>query len=190
MSFIAYFHDFVDYMTLALTLFLFTHDFCFHKLYMCFIDIECRWSCYLHVFHGIYFCFIIYLKDFVLVFKFHHVTSCVFFIFDRVFNCAKTIFKLFENPYPSKGGWLGDHALYALLKIYLNMCMKWVVGSMSYILVPHCVFNWFHNWHLFCILIYVSIYVCFNFKKYQFLLLFNFSYIYMYFDCAFYIFIS
>ena len=38
------------------------------------------------------------------------------------------IFKLiFENPYPLIGGWLGDHALYALLKIYLNLCMIWVV---------------------------------------------------------------
>ena len=58
--------------------------------------------------------------------------------FGRVFNYAKTIFKLIlKTPTHLKGGWLGDHALYALLKIYLNMYMKWVAGSMSYTLDSH-----------------------------------------------------
>ena len=56
------------------------------------------------------------LKNLLLVisnyFKLVHILH-----FDRVFKYAKLIFKLiFENPYPSMGGWMGDHALYAQIE--------------------------------------------------------------------------
>ena len=118
------------------------------------------------MFHGIYFCFIPYLKDFVLVFKF-------FIKLVRILHMVEfsNLLKLFSNLFLKalthfKGGWMGDHALYALLKILLNICMKWVVGSMSYTLDSHCIFNWYHNWYFYvCILISVfSIYICFKFQ--------------------------
>ena len=110
LSLIAYFHDYV------FTLCLYTHIinvfswFCFHEYDICFIDFECWWSCDLHVFYGIYFCFIPYLKDFVLVYKF-------FIKLVRILHCGRvfqqTIFSnLFLKTLPITGGWLGDHAVY------------------------------------------------------------------------------
>ena len=73
--------------------------FCFHELYMCFIDLECRWSCDLHVFYGIYSCFIPYLKNFVLVFK---IILKLVFIFQLIviFKHVKLFSNhIYENPY-------------------------------------------------------------------------------------------
>ena len=97
---------------------------CFHEIIWALLLFEYYWLCDFQSFMDI-FLFYSLLEGFRTSLQVYHKTSCVFFIFGRVFNCAKTIFKLFENPYPSKGGWLGDHALYAILKINLNMCMKW-----------------------------------------------------------------
>jgi len=55
----------------------------------------------------IYSCFIPYLKDFVLVYKFSMELVCILH-FGRVFKYAKLIFKLiFENPYQCRRavGW-------------------------------------------------------------------------------------
>jgi len=53
------------------------------------------------------------LEGFRTSFQVFHKTSS-YSSFGRGFKYAKLIFKLiFENPYPSKGGWMGDHALYA-----------------------------------------------------------------------------
>ena len=46
---------------------------------------------------------------------------------------------IFKKPLPSKGGWMGDHALYTLLEYLLNLCMIRVVG-LSYTLDPHYIF--------------------------------------------------
>ena len=76
-------------------------------------------------------------------------------------NYVKNIFKsYFWKPLLTpKGGWMGDHALYALIENLFNMCMNRVVG-MSYILDPHYIFNWYHNWYFHvCILICVF-YIC------------------------------
>ena len=112
MSLNVLFHDFVDYMTLALTSFLFTHDFCFHELYMCFIDFECQLLSDFHVFMDIYL-FYSLLEGFHTSFQDYHKTSS-YSSLGSVFNYAKIIFKLiFENSFLPKGGWMGDHALYA-----------------------------------------------------------------------------
>ena len=64
---------------------------------------------------------------------------------------------------------------------------------MVYTLDHYCCFNWYHwtlsigiNFDLSCILIYVCMYVCFQFQQYQFRLVLNFSYIYMFYLCLFY----
>ena len=111
------------------------------------------------------FLFYSLLEGFRASLQFYHITNCVFFILVEFSIVLQLFSNLFlKTPTHLKGGWLGDHALYALLKIYLNLCIKWVVWSMSYTLDPYYVFNWYHNWHLFCILIFVSIYACFIFK--------------------------
>ena len=137
---------------------------CFHEYDMCFIDFECWWSCDLHVFHEIYSCFISCLKNFVLIFQIYHKTSYVILHLEEFSIMLNYFQTYFWKPLPLKGGWMGDHALWAELKIFLNKCMIGWKVFMSYTLDPHCVFNWYHNWYLFYILIFVSIYVCFNFK--------------------------
>ena len=60
------------------------------------------------------FLFYSLLEGFRTSFQVFYKTSCVFPHLGRVFNYAKIIVKLiFENPFPSIGGWMGDHALYA-----------------------------------------------------------------------------
>ena len=161
----------------------------FHESYMCYIDFECQLLSNFHVFRNI-FLFYSLLERLRTSFQDYYKTTCVFLHFGRVFKLVKIIFKsYFWKPLPSKGDWMGDHALYAQIENLFNMYMN-RVGGMSYTLDPHYIFNWYHNWYLFCILIFISIYVCFNFKQYQFRLICTFSYIYMWFDCAYYIFTS
>ena len=57
----------VSHYTCTLTLFDGFSWFCFHEYDMCLVDFECLVPCDLHVFHEKYFCFIPYLKYFVLV---------------------------------------------------------------------------------------------------------------------------
>ena len=66
---------------------------------MCLIDFKCLVPCDLHVFHEKYFCFIPYLKDFVLVNKFFHLTSCGILCYGRDFQTYYTFKPIFENPY-------------------------------------------------------------------------------------------
>ena len=116
-------------MILWITWFLHSHYFYLLMIfiscaYMCFIDLESRWSCDLHVFHGIYSCFIPYLKDFALVFKYY--LKLVFILqLVVIFKLVKLFSKLtFENPYhPRTVGWETMSCMLKL-KIYLNMCMK------------------------------------------------------------------
>jgi len=54
--------------------------------------------CDLHVFHEKQVCFIPYLKDFVLVYKFFHLTSCYILRFGRVFQTYFMFKPIFENP--------------------------------------------------------------------------------------------
>ena len=90
------------------------------------------------------FLFYSLLEGFLLVFKFFIKLVCILY-FGKVFKYAKPIFKLiFENPYPLKGGWIGDHALYAKIENHFNMCINRVV-IMSYTLDSHYVFNWYRN---------------------------------------------
>ena len=84
------------------------------------------------------------LEGFRTSFQNSHKTSCVFLHFGKVSSYAKIIFKLiFENPFHQ---WVVGRATMPymlILKINLNMSMKWVVGSMSYTLDSHSVFNWY-----------------------------------------------
>jgi len=75
-----------------------------------------------------------------------------------------------------------------ILKINLNMCMKWVVGSMSYTLDYHCIFQLVLQLisilytHL-CLYMYALTSCNINLDWYLL-----FPYIYMCFNCAYYIF--
>ena len=52
---------------------------------------------------------------------------------------------IFENPYHLKGGWMGDHAhVCFIVKIIVNLNMKWVVGIWCIHLTFYCCFNWYH----------------------------------------------
>ena len=106
----------------TLTLFDVYSWFIFMRLYelYCYLSVD---DCVIVIFHGLYSCFILYWKDFVLVFKF--IIKLLHILhYGRVFKYAKKNFKLiFENTYPFKGGWLGDHALYAQIENHFNMYM-------------------------------------------------------------------
>ena len=155
-----YFHNFIDYMTFYTLCLMFTHDFYFMRLY------ELYW--YVSVDDSVIFMFSwihsYFIPCFRTSFQDYHKTSCVFLHFERVFKHVKLFSNpIFWKPLPSKGGWMGEHALYAQIENHFNMYMNRVV-FMRYTFDSHCVFNWYHNWYLFCILIFVSIYACFNFK--------------------------
>ena len=116
------------------------------------------------MFSWIYSFFIPYLKDFVLVYKIIIKLVALFFILVEFSNMLKLFSNpIFENSYLPKGGWMGDHALYAQIENLFNMCMNKEV-IMSYLLDSHYIFNWYHNWYFYiCILIFVfSIYVWFK----------------------------
>ena len=85
-----------------------------YVIYMCFMKII--------------FCFIPCLKDFVLVNKTFHLTSYGILQFGRSFFFqTKLIFKsIFENPYHLREvGWESMPCMF-ILKILLNLCMRWV----------------------------------------------------------------
>ena len=88
---------------------------------MCFIDFECQLLSDFHV-SWIYTCFIPYLKDFVQVFKIIIKLVAYFFILEE-FSIMLKLFSnpIFESP-PSKGGWIGDHALYTLIENLFKTC--------------------------------------------------------------------
>ena len=74
--------------------------------------------------------------------------------FGRVFKLVKIIFNsYFWKPLPSKGGWMGDHALHALIENLFNMCMNRVVG-MSYTHDLHVIL--FLYAHMYFLYIYAS----------------------------------
>ena len=84
--------------------------FCFHEYDMCLIVFECLMIVWLTCFSWNIFLFYSLLEGFRTSLQIFHITSS-YSSYGRVSN---RVFKLiFENPYPSKGGWLGDHALYA-----------------------------------------------------------------------------
>ena len=119
---------------------------------------------WLTYFSWIIFLFYSLLEGFRTSLQVFHKTSCVILHLVEFSIMLKIIFKsYFWKPLPSKGGWMGDHALFAQIENHFKLVHDRVV-SMSYTLDPHCVFNWYHNWYLFCILIFVSIHLCFNFK--------------------------
>jgi len=92
------------------------------------------------IFSWIHSCFIPYLKDFVLIYKIIIKLVRILQI-GRVFKPVEIFSSpIFENLYQPKGGWIGDHALYAQIENLFNMCMNRVVG-MSYTLEPHYIFN-------------------------------------------------
>ena len=104
------------------------------------------------------FVFIPYLKDFVLVYKFFHITSCGILRYGRSFQAYYIFQTYFWKPLPSKGGWMGDHAhVCFIVKIILNLSMKWVVGYMRYTLDIIVVSIWYH-W-IFSIGINIDIFV-------------------------------
>ena len=90
--------------------------------------------------------------------------------FDRVFK--HTIFSnLFLKTLPIQGRLVGRPCLAcALLKIILNMCMKWVVGNMSYtldiIVVSIGIIGFFQLVSILTFLVYsyIFMYVCLLFK--------------------------
>ena len=137
-------------MTMFFTLCLYTHIirvfswFWFHEYDICFIYFECWWLCDLHVFYGIYSCFIPYLKDFVLVYKIFHITSCDILHMVEIFK--HTLFSnLFLKTPTFTGGWLGDHAhVCFIVKIILNLNMCWEDSYMMYTLDHYGCFNWYH----------------------------------------------
>ena len=102
---------------------------------MGFIDFECLVIMWFTCFSWNICLFYFLLEGFRTNFQVFHKTSCGILHMVEFTNMLYYFKLIFENPYPSKGGWLGDHALYAhYWKSILNMCMKWVVGSMSYTL--------------------------------------------------------
>ena len=127
-------------------------------------------------FYGIYSYFIPYLKDFVLVFQIYHKTSCVILHLEE-FSIMLNLFSNLFLKTPSIEGWLdGRPCLICSNWKSFNMCMiGWSLWVIHLILIVF--FNWYYNWYLFCIFIFVSIYACLNFKQYQFRLVF--TYIYM-----------
>ena len=78
------------------------------------------------------------------------------------------ICKPIENPYHQKGGWMGDHAhVCFIVKIIVNLNMKWVVGIwdihlilLLFQLVSLNSFNLVSILTSFCILIYVLFHIC------------------------------
>ena len=137
---------------------------CFHKIIWALLLFECWWLCDFHV-SRIFSCFILFLKDFVLVYKFI-IKLVVYSSRSRVSNILSYFqTHIFENPYHRRAvGWT---IMPCMLKIEysFNMCMNRMVG-MSYTLDPHYIFNWYHNWYVHvCILICVFLYMyASNFK--------------------------
>ena len=142
----------LSHNTCTLTSFLFTHDL-FSWDYMCFIDLWVLMIMWLTCFHGIYSYFIPYLKDFVLVFKIIIKLVTYFFVLEVIFQlCLNYFHILFWKSLPSKGGWLGDRALYAhienLFKHVHEMSGReyelYTWFSLYFHLVSLYHFNWYH----------------------------------------------
>ena len=137
MSLIAYFYVFHIILVHS-------HHYCFlmtlfHKSHICFIFLECWWLCDFQIFMDI-FLFYSLLEWFLLVFKFS-IKLVVYFLILEEFSIMLNYFQTyFWKPLPSMGDWMGDHALYAQIENYFNMCMNRVI-FMSYTLDPHCVFQ-------------------------------------------------
>ena len=139
---------------------------------MGFIDFECLVIMWLTSFSWNIILFYSLLERFRTSLQNFLITSHILH-FGRVFNYAKLLSNLFLKTPSIEGRLVGRPCLvWSLLKILLNMCMKWVESNMSYTLdlllcfqlVSLDLFNWYQYWHSFCILIYVCIYVCLYFK--------------------------
>jgi len=145
-------------ISMSFTQILYTHiTWCFlmiyfHEYYMSYIDFECWWLCDFQV-SWIYSCFIPFLKDFVLVYKFF-IKLVRILHFGRVFKFAKLILKLiFENPYLQRAvGWAIMPCM-LLIENPFQTC-AWKGSSMSYILDLHHVFQ------LVSQLIFLVVYSC------------------------------
>ena len=163
MSLIAYFHDnmFHIYLVHSPHL-LFSHDFVFMSMIWALWTLSVGY----HVsfmFHEKHFCFIPYLKDFVLVYKFFHLTSCGILRYGRVFKHI-LFSNLFLKTPTIKGRLVGRPCLVcSLLKIHFKHVHE--MGGRKYELYTwsYYSFNWYH-WILsiginndtsFCILIYI-----------------------------------
>ena len=68
--------------------------FCFMRLYELYWYVSVD-DCVIFMFSWICYCFISYLKDFVLVFKFFHKTNCVFLHLVEFFKLVKLFSNLF-----------------------------------------------------------------------------------------------
>ena len=86
-----YFHDFIDYMTFYTLCLVFTHDFCFMRLYELYyyLSVDDR---VIFIFSWIHSCFIPYLKDFVLVYKIIIKLVALFFILVEFFKLYQILF--------------------------------------------------------------------------------------------------
>ena len=96
---------------------------------------------------------------FKLVSKFILLTQQISkFCFKYYQKCSfKIYYLIFEKPLPSKGGWMGDHALYALMTIFYHVHERVVV--MSYTHDLHGIL--FLYTHMYFVYMYAS-----NFKWY------------------------
>ena len=110
------------------------------------------------------FLFYSLLEGFRISLRFYHKTSCVFFILVEFSIVLKLFSNLFLKTPTHNGRLVGRSCLVCIIKNQFKHVHE--MGGREYELYTWSllVFNWYHNWYLFCILIFVSIYVCFNFK--------------------------
>ena len=152
----------LSHKTCTLTLLDIFSWFC--EYYMCYIDFECHWLSDFHVSWNI-FLFYSFLEGFRARLQFYHIiTSCVFFILVEFSIVLKLFSNLFLKTRTHHGRLVGRPCLVCIIENLFELVLE--MGGREYELYtcPHCIFNWYHNWYLFCILIFISIYVCFNFK--------------------------
>ena len=145
MSLIAYFHDDMFHITLVHSPYLmFSHGFVFMSTICTNLDFECFGDHVIYIVSWNIILFYSLLEGFR--------TSYTFFIklvrilhYGRAFQ-TYYIFKLiFWKPLPIQGRLVGRPCLVCLiLKILLNMCMKWVERNMCYKLDLIVFFNWYH----------------------------------------------
>ena len=107
------------------TLYLVYSWFLFHENIYALLLFESRFSCAFHI-SWIHLYFILYLKDFALVFKIIIKLVSLFFNLIEFSNMIKVFSNhIFENSCQPKGGWMSDHALYTRIEYLSDMCIIW-----------------------------------------------------------------
>jgi len=158
----------ISHFTYTLTLFVYS---CF--VFMSHIYASLNLSVGYHVsfmFHEKYFWCIPCLKDFVLVNKFFHLTSCGILRYGRVFQTYYIFKSIFEKPLPSKGR-LDGRPCSCMLYIENLFKHKHEMGGRLYEIYTwsYCCFNWYH-WTFS-----IGIKILFNFNWYQDAYLFTYQ---------------